>query len=70
VDEDQEIVITAQARTYVNWKMDTILFLGVRDSDAIADALTTNGVPVGGAAIAIEVSVIAFDDERSGGGGQ
>jgi hypothetical protein len=58
VDEDQGITMTAPARTYVNWRMDTILFLGARGDDAIPDALTSD-VPAEGASIAIEVSWMA-----------
>lgn len=49
-------------RIYVNWKADTILFLGVRDDNAIPDALT-DAVPAEGASIAIELSRLVFGEE-------
>lgn len=58
VDEDRRLTMTAPARTFVHWKMDTILLLGVRDDDAIPGALA-NDVPAEGTSIAIEVSGMA-----------
>jgi len=64
VDCDHEITIKAPPRTYVNWKLDTLLLLGERDDNAIADALADALRPEG-VSIAIEISKLQFDEDWS-----